>query len=467
MKHIVLLALNNQSGSALITPLEILSQVAESQDLKLTVATLSGGPVVSRSGLEIAADQPLAEVGSADAIMITSCLDYQSDPEQQTAALCWLREQHRQGTLVGALGTGIVFMALSGLLENRTATADWQGVSRLREAFPDVDFDPRHTLIECDGLVSCAGGYAGDVLSLYMVEQVVDAPCDEQNLPTGDSRLRWLVEHIRQAGEDIVQGQLVLRKGQRIKAADIGLLASLGMAKLTVHQKLTIAVCSTGDELTPPGEVLPVGHIYDSNRYVLHAMLQNMAVNIVDLGLLADDPDAIEAVFKEAMTTADVLITSAGVSVGSADYTKQVLDKLGKINFWKVAIKPGKPFAYGHLGKCVFFGLPGNPVAAVVTLEQLVQPVIRRMGGEQYNPMASFIATTQEALRKHPGRADYQRGLYWQQDSAFWVKTTANQSSGVLSSVAEANCFIVLPQDSGNVAAGEKVNVVPFSALLS
>ena len=180
MKHIVLLALNNQSGSALITPLEILSQVAESQDLKLTVATLSGGPVVSRSGLEIAADQPLAEVGSADAIMITSCLDYQSDPEQQTAALCWLREQHRQGTLVGALGTGIVFMALSGLLENRTATADWQGVSRLREAFPDVDFDPRHTLIECDGLVSCAGGYAGDVLSLYMVEQLFDKDTAER-----------------------------------------------------------------------------------------------------------------------------------------------------------------------------------------------------------------------------------------------------------------------------------------------
>ena len=274
-------------------------------------------------------------------------------------------------------------------------------------------------------------------------------------------------EHVRRAGEDIALGAQVFAAGHKLRPVDIGLLASLGIATVKVWRKLKVAVFSSGDELVPPGEPLPAGHIYDSNRYVIAAMLQRLGVEVIDLGLLPDDPDAIEQAFLQAMQQADALITSAGVSVGDADYTRQILQKLGQINFWQVAIKPGKPFAFGKLDNCWFFGLPGNPVAAVVTLEQLVQPVLRKLTGEASTDHGiKLTAESIVPLKKQAGRADYQRGWYWQDEQGLKVKTLGAQSSGMLSSVANANCYIVLERDAVSVPAGEKVTIVPCSNLV-
>ena len=274
-------------------------------------------------------------------------------------------------------------------------------------------------------------------------------------------------EHVRRAGEDIALGAQVFAAGHKLRPVDIGLLASLGIATVKVWRKLKVAVFSSGDELVPPGEPLPAGHIYDSNRYVIEAMLQRLGVEVINLGLLPDDPDVIEQAFLQAMQQADVLITSAGVSVGDADYTRQILKKLGQINFWQVAIKPGKPFAFGKLENCWFFGLPGNPVAAVVTLEQLVQPVLRQLSGETLTEHTiKLIAECTVPLKKQAGRADYQRGWYWQDEHGLKVKTLGAQSSGMLSSVANANCYIVLERDAVSVAAGENVTILPFSNLV-
>lgn len=274
-------------------------------------------------------------------------------------------------------------------------------------------------------------------------------------------------EHVRRAGEDIAKGAQVFAAGHKLRPADIGLLASLGIANVKVWRQLKVAIFSSGDELVPPGQSLPDGHIYDSNRYVIAAMLQRLGVEVIDLGLLPDDPKAIEQAFKQAMTQADVLITSAGVSVGDADYTRQILHKLGQINFWQVAIKPGKPFAFGKLNNCWFFGLPGNPVAAVVTLEQLVQPVLRKLSGETVTANVKLLSAECEvALKKQPGRMDFQRGWYWQGETGLKVKTLGSQSSGMLSSIANANCYIVLERDSSSLPAGETVSILPFSNLL-
>lgn len=274
-------------------------------------------------------------------------------------------------------------------------------------------------------------------------------------------------EHVRRAGEDITKGAEVFAAGHKLRPADIGLLASVGIANVKVRRQLKVAIFSSGDELVPPGQSLPDGHIYDSNRYVIAAMLQRLGVEVIDLGLLPDDPKAIEQAFTQAMTQADVLITSAGVSVGEADYTRQILHKLGQINFWQVAIKPGKPFAFGKLNNCWFFGLPGNPVAAVVTLEQLVQPVLRKLSGETVTANVKLLSAECEVpLKKQPGRMDFQRGWYWQGETGLKVKTLGSQSSGMLSSIANANCYIVLARDSASLPAGETVAILPFSNLL-
>ena len=274
-------------------------------------------------------------------------------------------------------------------------------------------------------------------------------------------------EHVRRAGEDIAKGAQVFAAGHKLRPADIGLLASLGIANVKVWRQLKVAIFSSGDELVPPGQSLPDGHIYDSNRYVIAAMLQRLGVEVIDLGLLPDDPKAIEQAFAQAMTQADVLVTSAGVSVGDADYTRQILHKLGQINFWQVAIKPGKPFAFGKLNNCWFFGLPGNPVAAVVTLEQLVQPVLRKLSGETVMANVKLLSAECEVpLKKQPGRMDFQRGWYWQGEHGLKVKTLGAQSSGMLSSIANANCYIALERDSASLPAGEIVAILPFSNLL-
>ncbi len=274
-------------------------------------------------------------------------------------------------------------------------------------------------------------------------------------------------DNVRQAGEDIAVGDLVLSRGRRLNPADIGLIASLGIAEVCVVRRLRVAFFSTGDELRSIGEPLNNGAIYDSNRYTLYGMLERMGADIIDMGVIKDDLDALEEAFSIAAANADVLITSGGVSVGEADYIKEILAKLGKVDFWKVAIKPGRPLAFGHVGDAVFFGLPGNPVSVMVTFYEFVQPALRKMTGEDDTGILTLKARCDSRLKKRPGRVEYQRGiLQSDKDGNLVVAKTGAQGSGILRSMSQANCFIILPIESGGVEPGTVVDIQPFSGLV-
>ncbi len=273
--------------------------------------------------------------------------------------------------------------------------------------------------------------------------------------------------NIRNAGEDISEGDIVFNPGRKIRPQDVGLLASLGVAAIPVYRKVKVAVFSTGDELKLPGEALGHGDIYDSNRYAVNAMLSRMNVEILDLGRIPDDMDQLRAAFLEADEKTDAVITSGGVSVGDADYTKDILDELGETGFWKLAIKPGKPFAFGTLPNSYFFGLPGNPVSATVTFQQLAAPALRHMTNEQLKPDTEFKAICRTPLKKAPGRKEFQRGiLHTNEQGELEVVTTGSQGSGILRSMSMADCYIVLKEDQSNVANGEEVTVQIFDDLL-
>jgi molybdopterin molybdotransferase len=274
-------------------------------------------------------------------------------------------------------------------------------------------------------------------------------------------------DNVRQAGEDIAAGDLILSRGRRLNPADIGLIASLGIAEVCVVRRLRVAFFSTGDELRSIGETLSDGAIYDSNRYTLYGMLERMGADIIDMGVIKDDRDALEEAFSIAAANADVLITSGGVSVGEADYIKEILAKLGQVDFWKVAIKPGRPLAFGQVGNALFFGLPGNPVSVMVTFYEFVQPALRKMIGEDDAGVLSLKARCDSKLKKRPGRVEYQRGILQKdQDGDLVVVKTGAQGSGILRSMSQANCFIILPIASSGVEPGEFVDIQPFSGLV-
>lgn len=275
-------------------------------------------------------------------------------------------------------------------------------------------------------------------------------------------------ENIRCAGEDIKVGQKVLKKGRRLTPADIGLLASLGCGQVCVFEPLVAAVISTGDELKHPGEALAQGQFYESNGYTVSALLKRFGVTLINYGIVPDDLDALRETFTEADKVADVVITSGGVSVGEADYTKTVLEELGRIDFWKLAIKPGKPFAFGYLPNSYFIGLPGNPVSAMVTLHQLAVPMLRKLSGETTRPALRLPAVVSDPIKKSPGRTDFQRGVYAiAENGQLMVSNTGAQGSGILRSMSLANCYIVLEQDRGRVEPGETVMIEPFDSLMS
>jgi len=274
-------------------------------------------------------------------------------------------------------------------------------------------------------------------------------------------------QNVRRAGEDMAAGQPVLQRGKRLLPAELGLLASLGIAEVPVSRRLRVAFFSTGDELRSLGETLAPGEIYDSNRYTLYGMLSRLGVELMDMGVVRDDRDAVRQAFETAATTADAVITSGGVSVGEADYVKETLDAMGRVDFWKIAMKPGKPLAVGRVGDALFFGLPGNPVSVMVTFYQFVQPALRAMMGETVTDPVTVQVPCASALTKSPGRTEFQRGqLARDSDGRLTVTTTGLQGSHVLSSMSRANCFIVLPGPSAGVAPGELVDVQPFEGVL-
>ncbi|CNI39233.1 MULTISPECIES: molybdopterin molybdotransferase MoeA [Yersinia] len=276
-------------------------------------------------------------------------------------------------------------------------------------------------------------------------------------------------QNIRLAGEDIEQGAAVFPAGVRLGVAQLPLLASLGIAEINVFRTLKVAIFSTGDELQPVGQPLGEGQIYDTNRFAVRLMLQQLGCQIIDLGVIRDDQQALRKAFEKADAAADLVISSGGVSVGEADYTKQMLDELGDISFWKLAIKPGKPFAFGKLKNAWFCGLPGNPVSAVLTFYQLVQPLIAKLSGHsQWQPPLRLQAKTTTALKKTPGRLDFQRGIFsTNAHGELEVRTTGHQGSHVFSSFSQGNCFIVLERERGSVAVGETVEIELFNGLLN
>ena len=270
-------------------------------------------------------------------------------------------------------------------------------------------------------------------------------------------------QNVRQAGEDIALGATVFETGHKIGAADLGILASFGLAEIAVQRNIRVAFFSTGDELRSVGEALSEGEIYDSNRYTLYGMLQQPGVDILDMGVVPDQPERVKQAFEQAAGMADVVITSGGVSVGEADYIKPTLRELGEINFWKIAMKPGRPLTYGKLNKAYFFGLPGNPVAVMVTFLQFVKPALQKLSGARATAPLRVKARSENAIRKRPGRMEFQRGIYSQaEDGHLQVRLTGRQGSGILSSMSLANCFIVLPDEQGDVAIGDQILIEPM-----
>ena len=321
---------------------------------------------------------------------------------------------------------------------------------------------------------SIKDGQCVKIMTGAVVPDGADTVVIQEHVETSKTQNEILIDNeikpgsnVREAGEDIAKGAIAIKKGKNLTPADIGLLASLGIPKVEVYRKLKIAFFSTGDELRSLGEKLNVGDVYDSNRYTLYTMLSNLTVEIFDMGVVKDDKESLTQAFNEAAGEVDMLITSGGVSVGEADYIKDILEKYGNINFWKVAIKPGRPLTFGKIKSTLFFGLPGNPVSVMVTFYQFTQLAIKKFAGEtSYLPIVLKAIST-SSLRKKPGRVEYQRGIFEKdKNNNLTVRKTGPQGSGILRSMSEANCFIVLPIDSKEVNPGDSVDIQPFEGII-
>lgn len=274
-------------------------------------------------------------------------------------------------------------------------------------------------------------------------------------------------QHVRRAGEDLARGKPALTAGKRLGPAEIGLLASLGIGEVCVHRRLRVAFFSTGDEIASLNRPLAPGEVYDSNRYTLFGVLTQLGVEPIDLGVVGDHPAALEEALRQAAAQADVILTSGGVSVGDADYVRELTARLGDVMFWKLNIKPGRPMAFGRIGDAWLFGLPGNPVAVMVTFHQLVVDALRKlMGCSPLPERALFKVPCVSAIEKSPGRREFPRGVLFADGDQWKVRPVSNQGSGILSSMSSANCFIVLPETGREIAAGELVDVQPFDGLI-
>jgi molybdopterin molybdotransferase len=309
-------------------------------------------------------------------------------------------------------------------------------------------------------------GQAVRIMTGGVVPQGADTIVMQEHVKAAEGRVTIVGGHrkgqnLRRAGEDLKAGAPALRRGQPIRPAEIGLIASLGIPEVEVYRRLRVAFFSTGDELVSIGTVPAEGQIYDSNRYTIYGMLERLGCEVMDMGVVRDDPALLEAAFNKAAQAADVVITSGGVSVGEADFVKELLNKLGQVVFWKIAMKPGRPLAYGRVGDAHFFGLPGNPVSVMVTFYQFVRDALLRLSGrDPVEPTPTFKVPCTSSLKKAPGRTEFQRAILTRGADGQWtVRVTGEQGSGILRSMSEANCFIILPTDQGNVTPGTLVDV--------
>jgi len=274
-------------------------------------------------------------------------------------------------------------------------------------------------------------------------------------------------QHVRRASEDLRIGMPAIRAGKIIRPADLGLIASLGVAEVNVRRRLRVAFFSTGDELRSVGTPLKEGEVYDSNRYTLYGMLDRLGCEAIDLGVVRDRPAEVEAAFRRAAAEADAILTSGGVSVGEADFVRGMMAKLGEVAFWQIAMRPGRPMAFGRIGSACLFGLPGNPVAVMVTFHAFVRDaLLKMMGVSPVAPLPQFRVPCATPLKKRPGRSEFQRGILFREDGIWKVRATGSQGSGVLRSMSEANCIIVVEHERGHVEAGELVSVQPFEGLV-
>ena len=298
-----------------------------------------------------------------------------------------------------------------------------------------------------------------------VIQETVTVQGDRISIPPGQEP----GQNRRLAGEDLHKGKPALHAGRMLRPADIGLIASLGIGEVSVRRKLKVAFFSTGDELVSVGRKLKPGEVYDSNRYTLWGMLARLGCEIVDLGVVRDDPKKLEAAFRKAAAGADAVVTSGGVSVGEADFTKQMMAKLGEVVFWRIAMRPGRPMAFGRIrsrGKAAYlFGLPGNPVAVMVTFYHFVRGALLHMMGRSDTELPLLRAKSETAMRKKPGRTEYQRGILERKNGEWTVRLTGAQGSGILRSMSEANCFVVLGHERDAVRAGDYVEVMLMDGL--
>jgi len=314
------------------------------------------------------------------------------------------------------------------------------------------------------------GAVLPDGVDCVVVQEVTKVEGDAVLIPPGQRR----GQNLRRAGEDLQAGRPAIPAGRRLRPAEIGIVASLGLGEVSVRRRVRVAVFSTGDELCSIGTPLAAGAVYDSNRYTLWGMLTRLGCEVIDMGVVRDNPAALEAAFREAATCADAIITSGGVSVGEADFIKQLMAQLGEVAFWKIAMKPGRPMAFGRIQPdgperpgAWLFGLPGNPVAVMVTFYQFVRPAILKLAGlDPVPPVPAFPARCTEVMKKGRGRTEFQRGILFQDKGEWCVRPTGAQGSGVLRSMADADCFIVLEHERETVGAGEMVRVQLMNGLV-
>lgn len=352
--------------------------------------------------------------------------------------------------------------AMDGYAVRRAELATQTPLPVAGKSFAGQPFDGERPAMSCVRIMT--GAKIPDGCDAVIMQE--QATVSEQGVTFSHTDVKQN-DNIRPTGDDIHQGDVVLSKGARLTPRDIPMIATLGVANVTVYHKPKVAFFSTGDELKPLGQPLDEGQIYDSNRYGIKPLIENFGCEAIDLGIIPDCPETLKATFEKAQSLADVVVTSGGVSVGEADYTKDILEQLGQIGFWKLAIKPGKPFAFGELENAWFCGLPGNPVSAVLTMYVLVQPMLAKLSGHtEWKAPESIPAITRTTFKKAPGRTDYQRGIYRIENGQFVVETTGNQSSGAFRSMSLANCFVVLERERGRVEAGETVNIQLFNATL-